>query len=98
CLICLGCQSITGVERSGDDGAGILPHESPNEHAVQLWQQGQHAMKVGAPEQAIALYQESLDADRRLEKNHLSLAAAFIEKGDDAAACEHLGLYLQAHP
>jgi tetratricopeptide (TPR) repeat protein len=31
-------------------------------------------------------------------KSHLSLAAAYLEKGDDRAACEHLGLFLQAHP
>src|SRR5436853_7398010 len=30
--------------------------------------------------------------------NHLSLAAGCLEKGDDAAACAHLRLYLQAHP
>jgi tetratricopeptide (TPR) repeat protein len=57
-----------------------------------LWQAGQEAMKTGRPEQAIAVYEQAA------EKNHLSLAAAYLEKGDDHAACQHLGLYLETHP
>ena len=30
--------------------------------------------------------------------NHLSLAAAQLEKGDEAGACAHLAIYLAAHP
>src|SRR5438876_1863826 len=30
--------------------------------------------------------------------NDLTLAAACIEKGDDAAACRHLGQFLETHP
>lgn len=32
------------------------------------------------------------------QPSHLSLAAACLEKGDDRAACEHLGLFLAANP
>jgi tetratricopeptide (TPR) repeat protein len=32
------------------------------------------------------------------QPNHLTRAAACIEKGDDHGACAHLGLYLQMHP
>jgi len=49
-------------------------------------------MKAGQADQAIALYQQSLNEDQERGKNHLSLAAAYLEKGDDRAACEHLGL------
>jgi tetratricopeptide (TPR) repeat protein len=37
-------------------------------------------------------------ADPTGEKSHLSLAAACLEKGDDNAACDHLGLFLKTHP
>jgi tetratricopeptide (TPR) repeat protein len=30
--------------------------------------------------------------------NHLSLAAAYLEKGDDRRACEHLGAFLRVEP
>jgi tetratricopeptide (TPR) repeat protein len=90
CLICLGCQSLAGVE----------PRDAalPAAQAQEFWEQGQQAMKAGQPDQAIALYQQSLNEDPERGKNHLSLAAAYLEKGDDRAACEHLGLFLQAQP
>ena len=86
CLVCLGCQSMTGGE----------PHEPhpPAAQAQELWQQGQEAMEAGQPDEAIELYRQSLDADRRLERNHLSLAAAFLEKDDELAACRHLAEYV----
>ncbi len=90
CLICLGCQSMTANDQ---------PAPAPREEQAQaLWQQGQQAMQAGEPEQAIALYEQSLAENGRLQQNHLSLAAALLEKGDDSAACEHLQLYLQVHP
>jgi tetratricopeptide (TPR) repeat protein len=90
CLICVGCHSLADVE--------LRSEPQPNERAQQLWEQGQAAMKAGQPDQAIDLYQKSLDEDRERGKNHLSLAAAYLEKGDDRAACAHLGLFLQSHP
>jgi tetratricopeptide (TPR) repeat protein len=90
CLLCVGCHSFAGVE---------LRHEPrPSERAQELWEQGQHAMKAGQPDQAIDLYQQSLQEDRAGGQNHLSVAAAYLEKGDDRAACAHLGLFLQSHP
>jgi tetratricopeptide (TPR) repeat protein len=89
-LVCLGCQSITG-----SDQREPLPPTPP---AQQLWQAGQEAMKAGQPQQAIAMYEKSLHEDRKLTQNHLSLAAAYLEAGDDEQACTHLGLFLTAHP
>lgn len=85
CVICLGCQGLACVaSRAG----------AP---AEQLWEQGQEAMKAGAPDRAIALYRASL-ARHGDERNHLSLAAAYLAKGDDSAACMHLDLFLATHP
>jgi tetratricopeptide (TPR) repeat protein len=63
-----------------------------------LWEQGQLAMQLEQPDRAIACYLQSLELDPRLVRNHLSLAAAYLEKGDEAAACPHLGRYVEAHP
>jgi tetratricopeptide (TPR) repeat protein len=90
CLVCLGCQSLAAVEPVAQ-----LPR---TEKAQQLWEQGQRAMQQGQSDQAIALYQQSLETEPQQGQNHLSLAAAYLSKGDDRAACEHLGLFLQAHP
>jgi tetratricopeptide (TPR) repeat protein len=82
-LVCLGCMAEA---------------EPRTKQAQELWEQGQEAMKAGQPDQAIALYQQSLETDPQHGQNHLSLAAAYLKKGDDRAACEHLGLFLQSHP
>jgi tetratricopeptide (TPR) repeat protein len=66
--------------------------------ALQLWQQGQDAMRRGRFQEAIALYEKSLALDSRLTRNHLSLAAAFIEQGDEPGACRHLTRYLDSNP
>ncbi|MFN4260628.1 MAG: tetratricopeptide repeat protein [Gemmataceae bacterium] len=86
-LMCLGCHSLTPVE---------VPEEKPC--AKQLWQQGQEAMRQGQPEQAIAHYQNSLAQKPDESRNYLSLAAAYLEKGDDAGACLYLARYVAAHP
>jgi tetratricopeptide (TPR) repeat protein len=90
CVICLGCQGLAGVERRE------AAEQGPR--GLELWEEGQEAMKAGQPAQAIVLYQQSLAQDARLKQNHLSLAAAYLEKGEDRLACEHLGLFLQAQP
>lgn len=82
-----GCQSFTGLE---------VAEEKPP--ANELWEKGQAAMRLGQPEQAIACYEQSLALDPELTRNHLSLAAAYLERGDDAAACPHLVQYVVAHP
>jgi tetratricopeptide (TPR) repeat protein len=88
-LLALGCQSL-------------LPHEPQPTAAVvtaeQLWEQGQAAMKRGEPEEALAFYERSLEADPGFARNHLSLAAAHLEMGDEAAACPHLARYVDASP
>jgi tetratricopeptide (TPR) repeat protein len=83
CLCALGCQSLAGSEES---------------KALQSWQKGQIAKRQGAPERAVAYYEQSLAQDASLTQNHLSLAAALLEKGDEAAACPHLEQYLARHP
>jgi tetratricopeptide (TPR) repeat protein len=86
-LVCLGCQTITLID----------PPNPPGE-AGQLWEKGQAALKEGKTDEAIRCYEQSLAADPRLVRNHLSLAAAYLEKGDDAAACPHLAKYAAAYP
>jgi tetratricopeptide (TPR) repeat protein len=66
--------------------------------AERLWQDGQAAMQAGHPDQAIACYEQSLAQDALRTQNHLSLAAAFVQKGDTARACRHLGQFLETHP
>lgn len=69
-----------------------------SEQARQLWQHGQNALHNGQPERAIGFYEESLRVDPALAQNHLGLASAFLETGDDVKACLHLARYLDAHP
>jgi tetratricopeptide (TPR) repeat protein len=95
-LLCLSCHSVT----SGEPGVQAEPSGEPAPSAApgQLWQQGQMAMHRGEPDQAIALYEQSLAADPQLARNHLSLAAAHLEKGNLGGASVHLAQYVQAHP
>jgi hypothetical protein len=55
-------------------------------------------MRDGYTDQAIACYEQSLAEDPRFAANHLSLAAAYLEKGEQARACPHLAQYLDACP
>ena len=63
-----------------------------------LWEAGQEAMRQGRPDDAIRYYEQSLAADPLLSRNHLSLAAAYLDRGDEASACPHLARYLEACP
>ena len=83
----LGCHSLT-----------LPPSESEPESATALWQQGQAAMLAGEPDRATGFYEKSLASDPLATRSHLSLAAAYLEKGQDQPACEHLDKYLQANP
>jgi tetratricopeptide (TPR) repeat protein len=86
-LTCLGCHSI------------VLPDTgSDPELAASLWQQGQVAMQAGEADTAIGFYEQSLAADPSATRSHLSLAAAYLEKGNETSACAQLEKYLQAHP
>jgi tetratricopeptide (TPR) repeat protein len=83
----LGCHSFVGFELDADGAA-----------APRLWQQGQEAMRQGQAERAIGFYERSLAADPAFSRSHMSLAAAYLEAGDDRAACDHLGRYVAANP
>jgi tetratricopeptide (TPR) repeat protein len=78
--------------------AANLPAADTTGQARQLWQQGQEAMRQGKADEAVRRYQESLAADPSFFRNHLSLAAAYLDQGDQARACPQFGLYLQACP
>ncbi|HJT78944.1 MAG TPA: tetratricopeptide repeat protein [Gemmataceae bacterium] len=79
-------------------GAGTAAAQQPVPAARVLWERGQAAMSRGHAEQAIRLYGQSLELDPAFARNHLSLAAAYLEKGDAARACDHMGQYLEANP
>jgi tetratricopeptide (TPR) repeat protein len=85
---CLGCHSLAALELDGDGGPT----------GQELWEQGQQAMHQGRPERAVGFYEKSLAADPGLTRNHMSLAAAYLEAGNDEAACVHLAKYVAAHP
>jgi predicted Zn-dependent protease len=63
-----------------------------------FWERGQEAMKQGQTDFAIECYRHSLLLDPSLSRNLLSLAAAHLEKGQQAAACPYLARYLLARP
>jgi tetratricopeptide (TPR) repeat protein len=86
-LLFLGCRALPGIETEEETPA-----------AVQLWEKGQFAMRHGQPDVAIQFYEQSLAADPSMARNHLSLAAAFLEKNDSSAACEHLRQFVAIHP
>jgi len=85
---CLGCQTL----------AAPTPTAAEADVATQVWEQGQEAMRRGQPREAIGLYQRSLALDAGLTRNHLSLAAAYLEQGDQPAACVHLRKYVRSNP
>jgi tetratricopeptide (TPR) repeat protein len=62
------------------------------------WQKGQQAMLEGRTEQAIASFQQSLEQDSSLVRNHLSLAAAYLALGQDEQAAGQLARYLRSQP
>lgn len=66
--------------------------------AMQLWQRGQEAMLAENMDKAVALYQASIQLEPKLARNFLSLAAAYMEKGNDEAAASSLERYLQLQP
>jgi tetratricopeptide (TPR) repeat protein len=75
----------------------LLPPPAP-QVALEWWRQGEQAIGANDPDRAIRCYQRSLSLAPGMARNHLSLAAACLEKGDDDRAVEHLGRYLEARP
>jgi len=90
---CLGCQAM-GPQEPAEENEVVEAAQT----AAQLWEQGQEAMRKSQPGLAVRCYEKSLALDPRLNRNHLSLAAAYLENGDDASACLHLQEYVGAHP
>jgi tetratricopeptide (TPR) repeat protein len=66
--------------------------------ALRAWEDGQRAMMAGRTEKAIECYEQSLRLDPALARNHLSLAAAFLARGQDEQAAPHLAVYVEAQP
>jgi len=71
------------------------PAETP---ARRLWKEGQTALLDGRADQAIALFRQSLQLDPALADNHLSLAAAWLARDDEARAADSLQRYLKLRP
>jgi tetratricopeptide (TPR) repeat protein len=90
-LIFLGWQTLAAWY---SEAGGVTQDLS----ALDLWSKGQSAMQRGEPDAAILFYRKSLAADPGLTRNYLSLAVAFLEKGEDSAACEFLSHFLTFHP
>lgn len=88
--------AAVGVLLCSISAASLTAAEPPT--AQRLWEQGQDAMRDGRTEAAVSLYEQSLALDANLVNNHLSLAAAFLDKGDDERALPHLALYVAAKP
>jgi tetratricopeptide (TPR) repeat protein len=85
CVVCLGWSSPALAQ-------------DPAAQARQLWLRGQEAMRQGKPDEAVKYYELSLAADPAQKRSHLSLAAAYIERGDEAGAVRHLAQYVAAFP
>jgi tetratricopeptide (TPR) repeat protein len=88
CVLCLGCLPF----------AAASAQEPATTSARQLWVRGQEAMRQGRPDEASKYYEQSLAADEGQKRTHLSLAAAYVERGDAAGAEAHLAQYLAAFP
>lgn len=73
-------------------------HAADLEAAEQWWTRGQDAIRSNRPDEAIRCYERSLLADPALVRNYLSLAAAYLQKGDQAGACRPLSLYVALNP
>ncbi len=86
-LLCLAAGPATAEE----------PDAAPSP-ARRLWEQGQDALRDGRTDEAMQLYERSLALDPNLADDHLSLAAAYLDKGDDLHAGEQLARYLEARP
>jgi hypothetical protein len=85
-MILLGCVALG------------LTAWAQTEPARQWWQKGQDAARDQQSEWTVGYFEESLRLDPILHQNHLRLAAASIEKGEETTACIHLAHYLDENP
>src|SRR5262245_56936287 len=72
--------------------------QDPAAQARQFWLRGQEAMRQGKPDEGVQWYELSLTADPSKKRGHLILAAAYIERCDEAGATRHLEQYVAAFP
>ncbi len=72
--------------------------DDPAVLARQAWLLGQDAMKRGKADEAVRYYEQSLTFDGGQKRVHLSLAAAYVQNGDESAAAKHLAEYVAAFP
>ena len=70
----------------------------PPSPAMVLWQRGQQLLQDGDTAKAIPCFQESLKLDPDLARNHLSLAAAYADLGNDELAVAHMDRYVRQQP
>jgi tetratricopeptide (TPR) repeat protein len=94
----LVCLTLLVFALRGAIAAAAPPDARALADADRLWQQGQEAIARGLPDEAIARYRASLLKNPALVRNYMSLAAAFLEKGDDATACIYLLRYVETNP
>jgi hypothetical protein len=66
--------------------------------ARSCWETGQAALRNGETDRAIDCFQQCLRLDPHYDRPHLSLAAAYMEKGDEKSALPHLATYVQTNP
>src|SRR2546421_613368 len=66
--------------------------------AKSCWEAGQAALRKGNSQQAIACFEQCLRLDPAYARSHLSLAAAFMDRGDERSALPHLAEYVKACP
>jgi tetratricopeptide (TPR) repeat protein len=72
--------------------------ELPSSGAVRLWTEGQFALQQGEKNKAQECFEQGLAADPKFAPNHLSLAAACLEKGEPEGACVHLAHFVALQP
>ncbi|HEY7157203.1 MAG TPA: tetratricopeptide repeat protein [Gemmataceae bacterium] len=80
-------EEVKSVSPSADEKA-----------ALANWKKGQQALLEGQTEQAIASFHKSLEQDAELVCNYLSLAAAYLARGQEEEAADQLKRYLKAQP
>lgn len=99
CLLCLSCHAFPAPPPPTAAPPAAVAAASPASPAAgTLWEKGQAAMRDGQVETAIVWYEQSLASDPGMVRNHLSLAAAWLEQGAPERAAPHLGRYLTARP
>jgi tetratricopeptide (TPR) repeat protein len=81
----MGCQSLPGLEAA--DELSSFPKRP-----------GQEELRQGQPDQDPKIHSASLTQEKNQARNHLSLAAACLEKGNQAGAAPHLAEYVAAFP